>query len=127
MAAITEHPEPLSIAPSMGFGDRIGVSTIGHIRALREAGLAGKVAPVFAQQSVRENARTGRTFPRVMADAQQAVRAAGWDLPWGADGDHLKTAADLADAARAGFAFFTIDPSDYVNDAAASLPAEQLD
>lgn len=48
---------PLSLTPSFGFGDRLGIATPGHIAAVRGTGFA----PVFAQQSVRENARTGRT------------------------------------------------------------------
>ena len=127
MADSKSAAQPLGCGPSMGFGDRIGLSTPGHIRALRESGLAGKVAPVFAQQSVRENARTGRTPAEVMADARRAVEAAGWSLAWGADADHLKTAQDLKPMAEAGFTFFTVDPSDYVNEAAASMPADELD
>ena len=30
-----------------------------------------------------------------MDDAKRAVDAAGWDWPWGADADHLKTVDDL--------------------------------
>ena len=52
-------------------------------------------APIFAQQSVRENARTGRTPQQVLDDAQRAVEAAHWDAPWGADADHLKSPDDL--------------------------------
>lgn len=48
---------PLSLKPSFGFGDRLGIATPGHIDAVSGTGFA----PVFAQQSVRENARTGRT------------------------------------------------------------------
>jgi hypothetical protein len=120
-------PTPLALTPSMGFGDRIGVSTPGHIKAMRDARLAGKVAPIFAQQSVRENDRTGRTPAQVMADAQRAVDDAGWDLPWGADGDHLKNIEDIKSMMAAGFCFFTIDPSDHVNDAGMDVPAEDLD
>ncbi len=38
----------------------------------------------------------------VMADARRAVEAEGRDLPWGADGDHLKTAEDLRAALKEG-------------------------
>ena len=77
----------LSLTPSFGFGDRLGLATPGHIAAVRGT----KFAPIFAQQSVRENARTGRTPQQVMDDAKRAVEAAKWDSPWGADADHLKT------------------------------------
>src|SRR6266496_2136001 len=46
---------PLSLAPSFGFGDRLGLATPGHIAAVS----CTRFSPIFAQQSVRENARTG--------------------------------------------------------------------
>jgi len=82
---------PLSLTSTFGFGDRLGLATPGHIAAVRGT----KFAPIFAQQSVRENTRTGRTPQQVMDDAKRAVDAAGWDLPWGTDADHLKTVDDL--------------------------------
>ena len=105
---------PLSLAPSFGFGDRLGLATAGHIAAVRGT----KFAPIFAQQSVRENTRTGRTPQQVMDDAQRAVDAAGWDLPWGADADHLKTLEDIPPFVEAGYTFFTVDPGEYVDNAA---------
>ena len=75
---------PLGLSPSFGFGDRLGLATPGHIDAVTGT----KFAPLFAQQSVCENARTGRTPRQVLDDAR-------WDAPWGADADHLKTPGDL--------------------------------
>lgn len=69
---------PLGLSSSFGFGNRLGLATPGHIAAMRGT----KFAPIFAQQSVRENARTGRTPRQVMDDARRAVEAAGWDSPW---------------------------------------------
>lgn len=114
---------PLSLTPSFGFGDRLGLATPGHIAAVRGTGLA----PVFAQQSVRENTRTGRTPQQVMDDARRAVEAAGWDAPWGADADHLKTVDDLPPFVSAGYTLFTIDPGEHVDNAASgySLPVLQ--
>jgi len=109
---------PLSLTPSFGFGDRFGLATPGHIAAVRGTGLA----PIFAQQSVRENARTGRTPQQVLDEARRAVEAAGWDAPWGADADHLKSLDDLAPFVAAGYTFFTIDPGEHVDNAAASDP-----
>src|ERR1043166_5787678 len=105
---------PLSLTPSFGFGDRLGLATPGHIAAVRGT----KFAPIFAQQSVRENARTGRTPQQVMDDAKRAVDAANWDLPWGADADHLKTIEDIAPFVKAGYTFFTVDPGEYVDNSA---------
>ena len=105
---------PLSLAPSFGFGDRLGLATPGHIAAVRGT----KFEPVFAQQSVRENERTRRTPQQVMDEAQRAVDAAQWDLPWGADADHLKTLDDLPPFVEAGYTFFTVDPGEHVDNAA---------
>jgi hypothetical protein len=107
---------PLGLAPSFGFGDRLGLATPGHVAALRRAG-AG-ILPIFAQQSIREMARTSRTPARVMAEACRGAAAAGYAEPMGADADHLKTAEDVRRTAAAGFVFFTLDPSDVVS----SLP-----
>jgi hypothetical protein len=105
---------PLGLSPSFGFGDRLGLATPGHIAAVRGT----RFAPIFAQQSVRENARTGRTPQQVMDDAKRAVDAAKWNTAWGADADHLKTAEDISPFAQAGYTFFTVDPGEYVDNAA---------
>jgi hypothetical protein len=104
----------LNLTPSFGFGDRLGIATPGHIAAVRGT----KFAPIFAQQSVRENARTGRTPQQVMDDAKRAVEAAAWDAPWGADADHLKTVDDIPPFVEAGYTFYTIDPGEHIDNAA---------
>lgn len=116
--------KPLALTTSFGFGDRLGLATPGHIAAARATG--GKFAPIFAQQSVRENTRTRRTPQQVMDDAKRAVDAAGWDLPWGADADHLKTVNDLPPFIEAGYTFFTVDPGEYVDNAADTYSLEEL-
>jgi tagaturonate epimerase len=113
---------PLGLSPSFGFGDRLGLATPGHIAAVKGTGLA----PIFAQQSVRENARTGRTPQQVMDDALRAVEAAQWEAPWGADADHLKTVADLPPFVEAGYTFFTVDPGAHVDNAADTDPLAVL-
>src|SRR5512143_3882291 len=57
------RPLPLGLKTSAGMGDRIGLATPGHVRAVRKA--EGKIAPIFAQQSIREMTRTGRTPQQV--------------------------------------------------------------
>lgn len=109
---------PLGLAPSFGFGDRIGLATPGHVAAMQQAG-AG-ILPIFPQQSIREMARTGRGPEQVMHDALRGARAAGWTGPIGADADHLKTPEDVDRTVAAGFTFFTIDPSDHVDEHADS-------
>src|SRR4051812_18317336 len=48
-------PRLLGLQTSAGFGDRLGIATPGHIRALRAVG--GNIAPIFTQQSIREMTR----------------------------------------------------------------------
>ena len=109
------RPVPLGLQTSAGCGDRLGLATPGHIRAVRKV---GGIAPILAQQSMRENARTGRTPQEVMDDAMWGVFEEGWREPWGADADHLKTTADIDLCVAAGYTFFTIDPGDHVDNAA---------
>lgn len=106
-------PTPLGLEPSFGFGDRIGVATPGHVAAVARSGSG--IAPIFPQQSIREMARTGRGPAQVMAEAQRGVAGAGWNDPFGADADHLKTREDVDRMATEGFTLFTIDPSDHVD------------
>lgn len=115
---------PLHLSPSFGFGDRLGLATRGHIEALRLSTFDFR--PIFAQQSVRENARTRRTPQQVMDDAKRAVESAGWDKPWGADADHLKSVDDLPPFIAAGYTFFTVDPGEYVDNHAGTDPLEVL-
>ena len=115
-------PQTLGLKPSFGFGDRLGLATPGHILAAKR----GNMIPVFAQQSVREMERTGRTPKDVMMAAQKSLKKAGWTQSWGADADHLKTQQDVIDLALAGFTFFTIDPSDYVTNQADWLTGMDL-
>jgi hypothetical protein len=104
----------LGLAPSFGFGDRIGLATPGHVEAMKRSG-AG-IEPIFPQQSIREMARTSRTPEGVMCDAIEGMKQAGWTGRTGADADHLKTNEDVDRTAAAGFTFFTIDPSDNVDE-----------
>ena len=108
------QPVTLGLQTSAGFGDRLGIATPGHVAAVRGTG----VAPIFAQQSVRENTRTGRSPQRVLDDAMWGVFQTGWREPWGADADHLKTPEDIASFVAAGYSFYTIDPGEHVDDLA---------
>lgn len=111
---------PLGLKKSAGTGDRLGLATPGHLRAFKQHTLA----PIVTQQSIRENARTGRTPQAVMDDATWGVFQEGWRDGFGADADHLKTPADIDTCAAAGYTFFTIDPGEHVDNSAhtANLP-----
>jgi tagaturonate epimerase len=117
-------PRPLGLRRSFGFGDRLGLATPGHIRALRAAGQG--LAPLFAQQSIREMERTGRSPQRVLDDATWGVFAEGWRDGFGADADHLKTTADVDACVSAGYTFFTFDPGAFVDATAESRPSGDL-
>lgn len=104
---------PLGLAPSFGFGDRLGLATPGHVSAIQKHG--GPIKPIFAQQSIREMTRTQRTPDEVMGDALSGARSAGYAGEQGGDADHLKTPEDVDRTAAAGFVFFTIDPSGEVD------------
>jgi hypothetical protein len=119
-AALREHlpwlrPAPIGLKMSAGFGDRLGVATPGHIRAIRRfVDGESHLGPIFAQQSVRENSRTKRTPQGVVDDATWGVFQEGWLGAWGADADHLKTRDDADSFAKAGYSLFTVDPGDHV-------------
>lgn len=120
------NPVPLGVQTSFGFGDRMGSATPGHIQALREVDIDGRIAPIFAQQSVRENSRIGRTPQQVMDDALWGIFQEGWTAVWGADADHVKEVDHLAPFVQAGYTFFTIDPSDHVDNDAQTDSLETL-
>ena len=119
------HPVPLGLTTSAGCGDRLGLATPGHIQALRA--VSGTIAPIWAQQSMRENARTGRSPQDVMDDALWGVFQEGWRDAWGADADHLKTPEDIDYCAAAGFTWYTFDPRDHVDNDAEEDAVEVLE
>jgi hypothetical protein len=117
------RPRPLGTLTSAGFGDRLGFATPGHVRAVRAT---GGPAPIFAQQSIREMERTGRSPQEVLDDATWGVFAEGWKEGFGADADHLKTPEDVDACVAAGYTFFTFDPGECVDDRAEAAGAQAL-
>jgi hypothetical protein len=105
---------PIGLRKSIGMGDRLGLATPGHIRAVRGSG----VAPILAQQSIREMTRTRRAPQVVMDDALWGVFEEGYRDGFGADADHLKSIEDIDNTLAVGFCMFTIDPGDHVENAA---------
>ena len=61
-----------------------------------------------------------------MDAASWGVFQEGWRDGFGADADHLKTFEDIDRCVAAGFTFFTIDPSAYVDDTAGGADASAL-
>ncbi|MEM7738840.1 MAG: tagaturonate epimerase family protein [Deinococcota bacterium] len=120
-------PVPLGLQTSAGFGDRLGIATPGHVRALQATLETGNsISPIFAQQSIREMTRTKRTPRDVMNDATWGTLETGWRGGVGADADHLKTPEDIDSCVRAGFSFFTIDPGEHVDNSAPDLGETEL-
>ena len=107
----------------IGTGDRLGLATPGHIRAIKNY----EVHPVLAQQSVRENAQTGRNFMEVIQDAAWAVFQENYQEGYGADGDHLKSLQDVKDALDAGVSMVTLDLSEKLNPEALQEPKGLID
>ena len=112
----------IGLKKSAGCGDRLGLATPGHIRSIRKT----RLFPIFAQQSVRENERTGRSPQTVLDDAMWGVFQEGWRDGFGADADHLKTTADIDTFVDAGYTFYTIDPGDHVENRAETSSSEGL-
>jgi tagaturonate epimerase len=107
---------------TLGTGDRLGVATPGHIRAIRKF----QVRPVFAQQSVRENTQTGRDFNDVVRDAAWAVFQENYREGYGADGDHLKSLGEIENALDAGVSMITLDLSERLDPEAFKAPVESI-
>ena len=108
---------------TMGFGDRLGIASPGHIRALGDH----DIYPILAQQSIRELNLTHRTFRDVIRAAAFNVFQEGYKKGYGADGDHLKTRAEIQYALSAGCTMVTLDCSEHIDQKAAALPQQEID
>lgn len=97
---------------SAGMGDRIGLATPGHVRAVHAVG--GGIAPTFAQQSICEMTHTERIPQQVMDDATWGLFSEGWQIIYDSDADILMTIVDIDSCLAAGFTLFTIDPGAHV-------------
>lgn len=118
------RPQVLGLKKSVGFGDRLGWATPGHVRAMLAC--RSGIAPIYAQQSIREMVRTARTPQQVLDDAMWGVFQEGWRTGYGADADHLKTCEDIDTCVVPGYTFYTFDPGTYVDDDL-SLSDEKLE
>lgn len=96
---------------TIGCGDRLGLATSGHIRAIEKY----DAYPVLAQQSIRELTLTRRNYHGVVADAAFLVFQEGFEKGYGADGDHLKTLADIDTALDADMPMITLDLTEVMN------------
>lgn len=105
------RPSRVLTAPrSFGLGDRLGIAGSGQLSCFEGT----DVLPVAAQQSIRELTLTSRSFAEVLDAATFAVFREGWEKPWGADGDHLKTFEEIDRAVKAGYTMLTLDCSEKI-------------
>ena len=126
MMALFPYTKPISLRKhsiTIGTGDRLGLASPGHIRAVQKFG----VRPILAQQSVRENRQTGRSFREVIQDAAWAAFQENYQEGYGADGDHLKSLEEVKDALDAGVSMITLDLSEKLNVEAFRAPKEEID
>ena len=100
----------LGSTATFGTGDRLGIAVSAYLRALRKTSFL----PVLAQQSVRELELTGRDYAGLIDSASWGVFQEGYTGPWGADGDHLKTAEWVRTALADGCTMITADLSEYI-------------
>lgn len=115
-------PRCLGLATSAGLGDRLGLATPGHVRAIRDSG----VTPILAQQSIRELARTERNPDQVMDCATFGALQEGYKDGFGSDADHLQKPEDIDRTVAAGFTLFTIDPGAHVVNEADTMGMDEL-
>ena len=102
-------PSAIKNGPVFGFGYRPPWLYGNIIQA--ETAKKYKLNAIIAQQSAREIERTQRSFREVVDCGAISAYQAGLDIPWGADGDHLRNEKELEDAIGAGCTHFTIDVS----------------
>ena len=107
---------------SVGFGDRLGLASPGHIKAIAHT----NVRPVLAQQSMRELELTDRTYSHVLDAASWAAFQEGYENGFGADGDHLKKIEDVQTALDLGFSMITLDCSEHIDDGVAGLEDSEV-
>lgn len=81
------NPALIGLTTSVGLSARLGLATPGHVRAVNH--FKGIITPIFAQQFMRERARTNRTSQQGVDDAMWGVLQENWRGGFGADADHL--------------------------------------
>lgn len=108
---------------TIGLGDRLGLSSPGHLRVLSGT----DIFPVLAQQSIRELNLTHRTYEDVLSAAVWAVFQEGYKGGYGADGDHLKTRDEVNMALSCGFSMITLDCSEHIPDGLEAVAAFAVD
>lgn len=112
---------------SIGIGDRFGKEGVAQLRALQKASGSGRAPVPVWNKSYREHSLIGTTPEDVRAEANDAVRKAGWDRAYYVDADHvgMKSVEGFVTSSD----FFTLDVADFIgvsapDDAVASFVRE---
>ena len=109
---------------SMGLGDRFGQEGEAQLRAILKAHEAGiTITPVW-NKSHREHQTLGTKPQEVRTEADNAVKALGWNSDYLVDADHINrhNVADFIEVSD----FFTIDVAEYIGQSAAPEEVEQF-
>jgi len=100
---------------SIGIGDRFGKEGAAQLRALQAADERGVALVPVWNKSNREHSLIGTKPEDVRAEADDAVRAAGWKRAYYVDADHI--GMKTVDAFLASSDFFTLDVADFIGTA----------
>lgn len=106
---------------TFGLGDRLGICTAAHLRALEGT----QVFPVLAQQSMRELSLTGRSNSCMLDDVAWQVFACNYRGGYAADGDHRKSLQEVLAALQEGATMITLDCSEVICNQASDLSAAE--
>ena len=120
------YTKPISLRNypmTIGAGDRLGLATPGHIRAVRKF----HAHPVLVQQSAKEEERKERNLTHLIQDAAWAAFQENYQEGYGADGDHLKSLEEVKRAVDAGASMITLDLSGKMDVEVLRQPNELVD
>lgn len=102
---------------TFGMGDRFGAQGRAQLEAILTARKQGiDIYPVW-NKSFREHTIVGTQPASLRAEADDAVKALGWDGSYYVDADHIRL--ETVDAFIGGSNFFTLDVADFVGKAPA--------
>jgi len=97
---------------SMGIGDRFGHQGISQLRAINEAEEKGIILTPVWNKSNREHLITGTSPEDVRKEADDAIRATGFNRPYFVDADHINL--DSVGRFITSSDYFTIDVAAFI-------------
>ena len=97
---------------SIGIGDRFGQEGVAQLGAVQQAERAGVVVAPVWNKSFREHSLIGTKPDDVRAEADEAVKRAGWKHGYYVDADHI--GVKNVDGFLAASDFYTLDVADFI-------------